>query len=333
MANSPLPPSPCKLLTLVALGWMVAYAGAAVAHVLPGAGPAAAVDGVEDAPAGRAAPAAFRFLPPSLQTRVTFASGGSQRSVAPGNSSSPAPRQPQRGTGGARAVKPVIAVSGTSAGQSGYVHYFVIETPDGERETQIGIELDDGRIAWSFPELGVILSPFIKSGQLAVNGRHYGVQHQYGLRPFANGGSMAALRRDLWSRVIPWIEDETPYCNLMTRSNQLCLSCLGFVMRVLYPARSGTFLSLPADFPGGSAGPYITTEDLLLYQTGLHGLGSRQARLKRIARLDLPRLLREDLIELVTSIDAEEKAAARSAKAPRAKSRSRVQRGTSRPVN
>lgn len=323
----------CKPLTLVALGWMAAYAGAATAHVPPGAGPATASDGVEDAPGGRAAPAALRFLPPLLQMRVTFASGGSQRSVAPGNSSSPAPRQPQRGTGGARAVKPVIAVTGTGAGQSGYVHYFVIETPDGERETQIGIELDDGRIAWSFPELGVAVSPFIKAGHLEVNGRPYSVQHQYGLRPFADGKSMAALQRDLWARVIPWIEDETPYCNLMTRSNQLCLSCLGFVMRVLYPARSGTFLSLPADFPGASAGPYITTEDLLLYQTGLHSLRSRQARLKRIARLDLSPLLREDLIELVTSIDAEEKAAARSAKAPRAKSRSQVQRGTSRPVN
>lgn len=328
----------CKTLARVAFVWMLAHAGSSVAYVPTGAGPTSAVEAAEDAsptvPAGSATPVIPSFLPASLHARITYASGNSQRGTAPGNSSASALRQPQRGTAGARAAKPVVAATGTGAGQSGYVHYFVIETPDGERETQIGIELDDGRIAWSFPEIGVTVSPFIKSGQLTVNGRPYTVQHQYGLRPFTDDGSMAALQKDLWARVIPWIEDETPYCNLMTRSNQLCLSCLGFVMRVLYPVRSGTFLSLPADFTSASSGMYITTEDLLLYQTGLHGIRSRQARLKRIEGLQLPSSLRENLIELVTATDEGGNAGLRSAKASRAKNSDkgpRAQREQQRP--
>ena len=63
-----------------------------------------------------------------------------------------------------RSDMPIVTVSTTGDGQAGYVHYFVITGPDGEHESQVGIELPDHRIAWSFPELGVLVSPFIASG-------------------------------------------------------------------------------------------------------------------------------------------------------------------------
>ena len=268
-----------------------------------------------------------RFLPASLRSRITFASGNSPRAAAPGNGAtvgagekpgSAANTRPSRtGASAQRASKPVIATTTTGPGQSGYVHYFVIETPDGERETQIGIELPDGRIAWSFPELGVVVSPFIASGQLPVNGRSYTVRHQFGLRPFPDDESMLALQNALVGRVISWVEDETPYCNLTARSNQLCLSCLGFVMRVLYPSRSGAMASLPPDFESSSPGLYITTEDLLLYLTGLHGARTKEARLSRIDGLALPSTLREELIQLASSMDPGDSAV--PTKAPRKK--------------
>ena len=70
----------------------------------------------------------------------------------------------------ARASAPVVTVSKTGPGQAGYVHYFAVTTPDGERESQIGIELEDERIAWAFPDLGVIVSRFIGEGSVIVNG-------------------------------------------------------------------------------------------------------------------------------------------------------------------
>jgi len=261
-----------------------------------------------------------RFLPAALRSRITFASGNSRREATPGSGapsgagerpgSAAKARSPRTGPSAQRASKPVVATTTTGPGQSGYVHYFVIETPEGERETQIGIELPDGRIAWSFPELGVVVSPFIASGQLPVNGRSYTVQHQFGLRPFPDEESMLALQSELLGRVIPWVEDATPYCNLTARSNQLCLSCLGFVMRVLYPSRSGVRAALPADFESAGSGMYITTEDLLLYLTGLHGARSREAQLRRIDGLVIPQSLREELVQLAHSLDPGDSAGA-----------------------
>src|SRR2546421_12830544 len=57
-----------------------------------------------------------------------------------------------------RANSPIVTVSSTAPDQAGYIHYFVITGPDGEPESQIGIELPGDRIAWSFPELGVVIS-------------------------------------------------------------------------------------------------------------------------------------------------------------------------------
>src|SRR5688572_19803258 len=50
-----------------------------------------------------------------------------------------------------RADAPVITTTGTASGNAGFIHYFVITGPDGEPESQVGIEMPDSRIAWSFP--------------------------------------------------------------------------------------------------------------------------------------------------------------------------------------
>src|SRR4030095_1974884 len=96
-----------------------------------------------------------------------------------------------------RPAIPVRATSTTAPGQSGYVHFFLLEAPEGETETLVGIDFADGRVAWSFPELGVSVAAFIRSGQLEVNGRLYSVQHLYGLRPFPEEAVMRTLRRQL----------------------------------------------------------------------------------------------------------------------------------------
>lgn len=239
----------------------------------------------------------------TVHARAAFsANQANRKDAAPGAGKSTI-RRPAAKPAPARASAPVMTATGPGPGQSGYVHYFVIDTPDGERETQIGIEMPDGMIAWSFPERGVVVSPFIASGEMTVNGRRYAVQHLYGIRPFPDNASMRALQKDLVSRVIPWVDDDTPYCNQIERSNELCLSCLGFVMRILYPSRTGFLVDLPRDFRGAASGMYITTEDLLLYQAGLHDNRSRQGKLNRIERLAIPQRLRDDLIELVNAME------------------------------
>lgn len=201
----------------------------------------------------------------------------------------------------ARANQPAIAVTSTGPGQGGYVHYFLIEPPEGEPEVQIGIELSDGRIAWSFPGLGVVVSPFIRSGTMTVNGRPYEVWHQYGIRPFPDEASMLVLQKELGRRVMHWVESEVPYCNTETKPDHLCMSCLGFVLRVLYPGRASDYPALPGSFVRAYSGKsYYTTEDLLLYLAGLHGMQGLEASLKRISGLALPENLREDLVRLVT---------------------------------
>jgi len=216
----------------------------------------------------------------------------------------------------ARANEPVFTTAVTGPEQTGYVHYFVITKPDETRETQIGIELPDQRIAWSFPELGVAVSPFIESGRMPVNGELYEVQHLYGIRPFPDEESMLVLREALMRRVIPWVEDGTPYCDLKGPSGELCVSCLGFVLRILFPGRSPDYPALPRDFKRVGPDAYYTTEDLLLYLAGLHGLSTREARLKRIGALTLPQSLREELIRLVDSANPDERVGAADGGAP-----------------
>jgi hypothetical protein len=200
----------------------------------------------------------------------------------------------------ARTNTPVVTVSSTAPAQAGYIHYFVITGPDGEPESQIGIELPDDRIAWSFPDLGVVISPFMASGALTARGKSYEVQHLYGIRPFPDEESMRNLQQELAARIAPWMADRVPHCDEERPPNQVCVSCLGFVLRVMYPSPAGALAALPtlpADFRSARKNIY-TTEDLLLYLTGVPVDAPRQARLARIEVLAIPEGLREQLVRI-----------------------------------
>lgn len=201
-----------------------------------------------------------------------------------------------------RAKAPVVAVTSVGPGQAGYVHYFLLKFPEGDDETLVGIELPDQRIAWSFPELGVVVSPFIGTGLVQAGGKQYEVQHLYGLRPFPDDESMRRLQAQLMTRVILWVEDATPYCNLQgPPTDQFCISCLGFALRVIFPGPTPEYPLVPRDFPRTSRDVYYTTEDLLLYLVGLHGVRGKAAQLGRIEELALPASLREEAIRLVNA--------------------------------
>ena len=205
-----------------------------------------------------------------------------------------------------RADKPVVAVTAVGPGQAGFVHFFIIRHPDESLEIQVGIELADQRIAWSFPDLGVVVSPFIEAGPLRAGGKEYYVWHQYGIRPFPNEAGMAALRKDFASRVDSMVQAETPYC-LDDGPRSHCMSCLGFVLRVLFPGRqSDDYPRLPRDFWRTGYVSKYSTNDLLLYLTGMIELPTREARLRRLARLSLPLDMREDVERFVYSMSVEE---------------------------
>jgi hypothetical protein len=223
-----------------------------------------------------------------------------------------------------RADAPVITVAGTAPGQSGYVHYFVITGPDGEPESQVGIELPGDLIAWSFPEIGVVVSPFIQRGSMtATSGNAYEVEHLYGIRPFPDDRSMRVLQQELSSRVKGWLDAKTPYCDEQTPSSRMCVSCLGFALRVLYPGAGPLLPGLPADFKSARRNAY-STEDLLLYLTGVPVDAPRESRLKRIAALEVPEAMREELVRISGEVDAIP--AATAAKPP-------VKSGAERPVS
>ena len=208
----------------------------------------------------------------------------------------------------ARAGRPVITAQAAGAGQAGYVHYFLLRMPDETLEIQVGIELPDQRIAWSFPNLGVVVSPFMESGVVPAGGKEYEVWHLYGIRPFHDEAAMGALRREILGRVNPWVEARTPYCE-DDGPRRNCTSCLGFVLRVLFPGPKNDYPQLPHAFLRAGTAWRYTTGDLLLYLTGMLDLRTREARLQRIAGLALPEDLREDLEELVYSMRAVESAA------------------------
>lgn len=226
----------------------------------------------------------------------------------------------------ARATSPVIVAGSVGEGQAGYVHFFQIRLPDGELEIQVGIELSDQRIAWSFPGTGVTISPFMEDGVLAAGGKAYEVWHLYGIRPFPDNAAMTTLQRELPARIGPWVKAATPYCEIDGLGSK-CMSCLGFVLRALYPGRGGDYPDLPRDFwRAGSLGRY-STNDLLLYFTGMLDLPTREARLRRITQLGLPDELRTDLEELVYSMGLNEAAPSVSAgNAPRAAPKDAVAR-------
>lgn len=242
-----------------------------------------------DAPAETHAPAEPRYtrelnLPPS---------------GVPASRSSLAPAPVISGRGS----KPVHAVTGVAAGQAGYVHYFLLRMPDETVEVQVGIELADQRIAWSFPDLGVVISPFIDGEDLHTGTANYTVWHLYGVRPFPDDAVMTRLQNDLPGRIAPWLRAQTPYC-LDDGPKRNCMSCLGFVLRALFPGRGSDYPVMPRDFSRSGNPAQYTPNDLLLYLAGMLDLRDRNARLQRIARLDLPADLRNDLEELVYGMGA-----------------------------
>ena len=186
-------------------------------------------------------------------------------------------------------------------GQAGYVHFFLLRDSNDETETQIGIELEDQSIAWSFPHLGVVTTAFIKSGTLYAGGRQYEVEHLYGVRPFPDERSMRTLRAELAGRIAPYIDDQVSYCYLREPGASLCLSCLDFVARILFPGHFPLSPAVPRDFER-TAGTAHTTDDLLLYLLGLQGLPTHAARMRRMERLALPDALREDVAQLVAAL-------------------------------
>ena len=242
-----------------------------------------------------AEPELARFIRSIPGTRPVFSANRPQG----GNS-----RSPGRATV-TRADKPVLAVTATGAGQAGYVHFFIVSQPDETLEIQVGIELPDQRIAWSFPDLGVVVSPFIEAGPLRAGGKEYYVWHQYGIRPFPNDPAMVSLRKELVGRVDSMVKAGMPYClDDGPRSN--CMSCLGFVLRVLFPGRQSDYPNLPRDFWRAGYAAKYSTNDLLLYLTGMLELPTREARLGHLARLSLPKELREDVERFVYSMNAVE---------------------------
>lgn len=195
-------------------------------------------------------------------------------------------------------VRALHVVTAPGPDQAGYIHYWVITAPDGEEEIQVGIELADQRIAWSFPELGVQVRPFIASGEVNARGKIFRIQHLYGLRPFNADTAMRALRNVLDFRVAYWVDNNTPYCFLNGQSREICMSCMGFVMHVLFPGKTPAYPEIPKDFTRIGGDIYHTTEDLLFYLTGLHKLPAEAARRERIAMIGGPKALHEELIRL-----------------------------------
>lgn len=195
-------------------------------------------------------------------------------------------------------VKVLSVVTAPGSGQVGYVHYWVITAPDGEEEIQVGIELSGGRIAWAFPELGVQVVPFIADGEVDARGQRFRVQHLYGLRPFADDAAMRLFREQVERRVAHWIDDETAYCYSGRREREICLSCMGLVMHLLFPGKTPAHPAVPQDFPRIGGDLQYSTEDLLLYLTRLHLLPGEAARRQRIAVLGGPPALKEELTRL-----------------------------------
>lgn len=197
--------------------------------------------------------------------------------------------------------KPVRAptiVASTGAGQAGYVHYWLITAPDGEQEIQVGMELPDRRIVWSFPGVGVTVVPFMVAGEYDANGRRFRVEHQYGLRPYRNDAAVSRLQANLQRRVKPWIDNATPYCELNGVTAEICVSCFGFVAQVLYPGKTRMYADFPRDFPRVGGEEYHTSDDLLLYLTGLHALRNPAARQRRMDTLGGPAALHQELIRV-----------------------------------
>lgn len=198
-----------------------------------------------------------------------------------------------------------LSAAGVAPGQAGYVHYFLLRMPDESLEVQLGIELADQRIAWSFPGLGVVVSPFIDSGTVQAGNNSYEVWHLYAIRPHSDAAAMARLQKELPARIERWVKAGIPYC-LDDAPKANCMSCLGLVLRALYPGRADDYPVMPRNFWRAGMGSRYTPDDLLLYLTGMLELPDRNTRLQRINQLGLPPDLRLDLEDLVYAMGVDE---------------------------
>ncbi|HTE16458.1 MAG TPA: hypothetical protein VK642_15400 [Burkholderiales bacterium] len=181
--------------------------------------------------------------------------------------------------------------------------------PDDSLEYQVGIELDDQRIAWSFPDAGVMVSTFIKNGTLNTNGKLFKVEHLHGVQPFASDSEMRLLQKELPQRVAYWVDNKTPYCLIRQPGQHFCLSCGDFVVRILYPGTHPLIPALPRDFLRTS-GPTYTTDDLLLYLVGLHHQPDKHSKLAKLATMDLPAVMRDDIISMIAGSEPDSPAVA-----------------------
>lgn len=229
-------------------------------------------------------------------------------------------------------VRSVQAVTTVGLGQAGFVHYFLITHPDDSLEYQVGIELEDQRIAWSFPEAGVMVSEFVKKGALTANGKQFKVEHLHGIRPFSRDHEMRILQKELSARVAQWVDSETPYCLLRQPRQMFCLSCGDFVVRILYPGAHPLIPALPRDFVRSTGAGY-TTDDLLLYLVGLHDLPDKRAMLAKLAALDVPAVMREDIIAMINDGVTDSPAPAVAATPQATPARSLTPPATSKPQN
>lgn len=233
--------------------------------------------------------------------QAVTASAAAQTSRVPPPKIKSAIAEIQQASGVRNRSTPIKAVTNVGQGQAGYVHYFLITHSDGELEYQVGIELEDQRIAWSFPEVGVTVSDFIKRGFIHANGKPVQIEHLHGIRPFNNEAQMQVLRLALTRRVAQWVDDATPYCLIQQPGAPFCLSCGDFVVRMLFPGPLPLYPSLPQDF-ARSSGAHGTNE-LLLYLTGLYHLPDEHAMLARLSTMDIPKALREDLVAMIKGDD------------------------------
>ncbi len=195
------------------------------------------------------------------------------------------------------------AVVSNGPGQGGYVHYFLITHPDGSLEDQVGIETNDQRIAWSFPTAGVIVSEFVKQGEIVVNGNTFRIEHLHGVRPFTSNAEMQTLQQQLVRRIAFWIDDETPYCIMRQPGERYCLNCGDFVAQILFPGATPLIPAMPADYPRADRRILSSTDDLLLYLLGFHRITDAKTKLRRLATMDIPKSLREDLSDMLAASD------------------------------
>lgn len=217
------------------------------------------------------------------------------------SSSARAKKKQQEKNPAARITVPAVA-TGPGPGQAGYVHYWLITAPDGEEEIQVGIELPDQRIAWSFPGQGATMQSFIGDGEKESAGRLFRVRHLYGLRPFPSDAAMRTLRSNLMRRVNPLVRRQVPYCELNGVTAELCMSCMGFVSQILFPGKTPEYANFPVNFPRVAHEEYFSTEGLLLYLSGLHLARTDAVREQRISAIGGPPELTQELKRLASQM-------------------------------